>query len=76
MDEFTRIRILRLIGSFKKSHGRDINEAELKAGGVSPADLDHLVRDGLLDKYQVTAGAGNVENRYKVHRDWRELKPT
>jgi hypothetical protein len=74
MDEFTMIRITRLIGTFKESHGRDISEAEILNEGIPPSALDHLVREGVIDKYQVTSGKGSRENRFKVHRDWRSLR--
>lgn len=74
MDEFTLIRLTRLVGTFKHSHGRDISESELREQGISASDLDDLVRRGVVDKYQVTTGKGNRENRFKLHRDWRTLK--
>lgn len=75
VDEFTIMRISRLVASFKDSHGRDISETELTADiKVAPNDIDFLVRKGVLDKYQVTTGRGTRENRFKIHRDWRSLK--
>ncbi len=75
MDDFTLLRITRLVGSYKQSHGRDISEAELTTQGhLAATDLDELVRRGVLDKYQVTTGKGSVENRFKIHRDWRSLR--
>lgn len=75
MDEFTVARITRLIASFKEAHGRDISETELTTDAhVGPSDVDYLVRKGVLDKYQVTTGRGNRENRFKIHRDWRSLR--
>ena len=74
MDEFTIVRITRFIGSFKENHGRDIAESELVQHGVSPAEIDYLVRQGIVDKYQVTTGKGSRENRFKLHRDWRSLR--
>jgi len=74
MDEFTAVRITRFIGSFKESHGRDISESELVQHGVSPSEIDYLVRQGIVDKYQVTTGKGSRENRFKLHRDWRSLR--
>lgn len=76
MDDFTFIRITRLIGSHKQSHGRDISEAEVLAQGIKAQDLDTLVRKGVLDKYQVTTGKGSRENRFKLHKDWRTLRET
>lgn len=73
MDEFSAMRALRLIGSFKKTHGRDISEAELMAHNISAADLAELIKKGAVDKYQVTNKNGSVENRFKAHRDWRSL---
>jgi hypothetical protein len=75
MDEFTIMRITRLVASFKENHGRDISEAELTADAkIAPSDVAYLVRKGVLDKYQVTTGRGSRENRFKMHRDWRTLK--
>ncbi len=75
MDEFTIMRISRLVASFKETHGRDISETELTADAkVAPADVDYLVNKGVLDKYQVTTGRGSRENRFKIHRDWRTLR--
>ena len=74
MDDFTIMRITRLVGAFKKTHGRDISEGELTTEGVAAADLDYLVRKGAIDKYQVTNAKGARENRFKLHRDWRTLK--
>ena len=76
MDEFTFQRITRLIDAYKHAHGRDIAEAELTAQGVAAKDLDSLVRKGMVDKYQVTTGTGSLENRFKLHRDWRTLRTT
>ena len=73
MDEFSVIRIVRLIDGFKKTHGRDISEAELAKEGVLGPDISHLVTKGALDKYQVTNGEGSLVNRFKVHKDWRSL---
>ncbi len=75
MDEFTIMRISRLVASFKENHGRDISETELTADAkVVPSDVDFLVKKGVLDKYQVTTGRGSRENRFKIHRDWRTLR--
>jgi hypothetical protein len=74
MDDFTLIRATKLIGAFKQSHGRDISEAELRAQGIAAETIDALVRKGIVDKYQVTTGKGNQENRFKLHRDWRSLR--
>jgi hypothetical protein len=74
VDDFTIIRITRLIGAFKKTHGRDISAAELTAAGVAAAEIDYLVRKGAVDKYQVTNDKGARENRFKLHKDWRTLK--
>ena len=76
MDDFTLIRITRLIGAYKQTHGRDISEAEILKEGFAPAVLDQLVRKGVVDKYQVTTGKGSLENRFKLHRDWRSLRET
>jgi hypothetical protein len=76
VDDFTIIRITRIIGTFKKTHGRDISAAELEAAGVAAAEVDYLVRKGAVDKYQVTNGKGARENRFKLHHDWRSLKET
>ena len=42
--------------------------------GVTEQQIDALVRKGALDRYQVTSSAGSVENRFKLHRDWRTLR--
>ena len=76
MDDFTLIRITRLIGGYKQAHGRDISEAEVLQAGFAPSVLDQLVREGIVDKYQVTTGKGSRENRFKLHRDWRSLRET
>lgn len=76
MDEFTIVRITRLIGSYKQTHGRDISESEILAQGIAAQDLDTLVRKGVVDKYQVTSGKGSRENRFKLHKDWRSLRET
>lgn len=76
MDDFTFIRIKRLIGAYKQAHGRDISEAEILKEGFAAAVLDQLVRQGVIDKYQVTTDKGSRENRFKLHRDWRSLSET
>lgn len=76
MDEFTIVRITRLIGAHKQANGRDISESELLAQGIAAKDLDALVRRGVVDKYQVTSGKGSRENRFKMHKDWRSLRET
>ena len=76
MDEFTLIRITRLIGAYKQTHGRDISEGEILKAGFPASVIDQLVRKGVVDKYQVTTGKGSLENRFKLHRDWRSLKET
>lgn len=76
LDDFTYQRITRLIDAHKKTFGRDISEAEVAAAGVGNQELDALVRQGIIDKYQVTTGKGTVENRFKLHRDWRSLRLT
>ena len=73
VDAFTVARIVRLMSQFRESHGRDINEAELFEAHVTAPQVAHLVRSGLVDKYQVTNAKGGRENRYKVHKDWRSL---
>ena len=69
MDEFTINRFLKILKTFKKSHGRDISESEVKELGIPMQLVDHLVRKGVVDKYQVTSGKGNRENRFKLYRD-------
>ncbi len=74
MDEFSILRVTRMVDAHKKNHGRDISESELTASGVAVADLAYLVKRGVITKYQVTTGKGAVENRFKLYRDWRTLK--
>ena len=68
------MRLTRFLSTFKTRHGRDVNESELKAEGFDQELLGAAVRKGLVDKYQVTVSKGNVENRFKLHKDWRTLK--
>lgn len=73
-DQFTMARLSKLLSDFKQRQGRDINMSELNQQGFSEAVVDRLVRDGFLSKYQVTAKGGRRENRFKLLKDWRELK--
>jgi len=72
-DQFSMHRLAKIVGEFKKTHGRDISESELVVAHFDTATLDHMVRRGLIDKYQVTNAKGAQENRFKIHRDWRSL---
>jgi len=74
VDEFSILRVTRMVDAHKKNHGRDISEAELTASGVAASDLAYLIKRGVITKYQVTTGKGAVENRFKLYRDWRTLK--
>jgi len=74
MDEFTAQRLGRFLAGYKQSHGRDASHAELISAGFDDAVIDGAVRAGMLDKHQVTTGKGSIENRYKLHRDWRTLR--
>ncbi|MCX6107959.1 MAG: hypothetical protein NTY08_19185 [Proteobacteria bacterium] len=76
LDAFTRTRLIRFVAAFKADHGRDASERDLTDAGFPAAVIDRLVRDGALTKYQVTAGTGNRENRYKLGLDpstWRRI---
>ncbi len=74
MDEFTINRLLRILKTFKQTNGRDISEAELRELSIPMSLLDHLVRKGVVDKYQVTSGKGSLENRFKLYRDPLKLR--
>ncbi len=74
MDEFSIMRLTRLLETYKLKHGRDITEAELEHEGFANEVVGKAVNDGMLDKYQVTNEKGSRENRYKLHHDWRSLK--
>jgi hypothetical protein len=73
-DQFTKLRISKLLDDFRHRHGRDISMGELNANGFSTTAVDDLVRNGLLTKYQVVAKGGRRENRFKLATDWRSLK--
>ena len=72
MDEFSILRVTRMVDAHKKNHGRDISEAELTASGVAASDLAYLIKRGVITKYQVTTGKGAVENRFKLYREDRK----
>jgi hypothetical protein len=74
VDEFTAQRLTRFLSGYKQSHGRDASHADLTQAGFSDSVIDGAVRAGMLDKHQVTTGKGSVENRYKLHKDWRSLR--
>lgn len=74
MDELSLRRLTQFLSTYKTNHGRDANEAELMAAGFDAALIGAAVRKGLVDKYQVTNPKGNLENRFKLHKDWRTLK--
>jgi hypothetical protein len=73
-DQFTTLRISKLLDDFRHRYGRDISMSELNANGFSTTTVDDLVRNGLLTKYQVVAKGGRRENRFKLATDWRSLK--
>ena len=76
LDAFTRTRLIRFVSAFKADHGRDASERDLTDAGFTAAVIDRLVRDGALTKYQVTAGTGSRENRFKLGLDpstWRRV---
>ena len=76
LDTFTRTRLIRFVAAFKADHGRDASERDLTNAGFTAAVIVRLVRDGVLTKYQVTAGTGSCENRFKLGLDpstWRRI---
>lgn len=73
LDPFTEKRLVRLLETFKKNHGRDISMAELEKAGFSQSDVKNGVHSGLLKKYSATTQSGANENRFKLNKDWKSL---
>jgi len=73
LDTFTQRRLLKLLTTFKKQHGRDPNQKDILAAGFTEEQLKEAVRTGVANKYQVTTGSGSIENRYNSKPDWRSL---
>lgn len=64
---------MKLLADYKKNHGRDISARELDESGFDQAIIKDAVREKLIVKYQVTAGTGAIENRYKLLKDWKSI---
>lgn len=73
MVSFTEMRLVKMLETFKKNHGRDISMAELEKAGFSQSDIKGAVHSGLLKKYSATTQTGAIENRFKLNKSWKSL---
>lgn len=73
MDQFTKIRLIRLLETWKSKHGHDISAKDFDTQGFGQDVVKKALALGIIEKYQATNAAGAKENRYKLLKDWRTL---